>query len=98
MFIGFLLVSRVPVYSGKGAGVKVRRDLVMPFILVAVVYVSLLMSFTWETLTLTAIGYLVPCRSAPGHGRRNTGLSRFVRCGKTADGRGGMQSLAGGAG
>ncbi|EDQ32458.2 Phosphatidylserine synthase [Hoeflea phototrophica DFL-43] len=59
MFVGFLLVSRVPVYSGKGAGVKVRRDLVMPFILVAVVYVSLLMSFTWETLTLTAIGYLV---------------------------------------
>jgi CDP-diacylglycerol--serine O-phosphatidyltransferase len=59
MFIGFLLVSRVPVYSGKGAGVKVRRDLVMPFILVAVVYVSLLMSFTWETLTLTAIGYLI---------------------------------------
>jgi hypothetical protein len=33
----------------------VRRDLVMPFILIAVVYVSLLMSFTWETLTLTAL-------------------------------------------
>ena len=30
----------------------------MPFILIAVVYVSLLMSFTWETLTLTAIAYL----------------------------------------
>jgi len=59
MFIGFLLVSRVPVFSGKGAGGGVRRDLVMPFILAAVVYVSLLMSFTWETLTLTAIGYLV---------------------------------------
>ncbi|WP_422370750.1 CDP-diacylglycerol--serine O-phosphatidyltransferase [Hoeflea sp.] len=59
MFIGFLLVSRVPVYSGKGSGGGVRRDLVMPFILVAVVYVSLLMSFTWETLTLTAIGYLI---------------------------------------
>ncbi|MCY0095761.1 CDP-diacylglycerol--serine O-phosphatidyltransferase [Hoeflea ulvae] len=59
MFIGFLLVSRVPVFSGKGIGGGVRRDLVMPFILVAVVYVSLLMSFTWETLTLTAVGYLV---------------------------------------
>lgn len=59
MFIGFLLVSRVPVFSGKGAGGGVRRDLVMPFILAAVVYVSLLMSFTWETLTLTALGYLV---------------------------------------
>lgn len=58
MAIGFLLVSRLPVYSGKGIGVKVRRDLVMPVILIAVVYVSLLMSFTWETLTLTALGYL----------------------------------------
>lgn len=58
MFIGFLLVSRVPVWSGKGIGRGVRRDLVMPFILLAVVYVSLLMSFTWETLTLTAILYL----------------------------------------
>lgn len=58
MFIGFLLVSRVPVFSGKGISGGVRRDLVMPFILVAVVYVSLLMSFTWETLTLTALAYL----------------------------------------
>ena len=58
MFIGFLLVSRVPVYSGKGISGGVRRDLVMPFILVAVVYVSLLMSFTWETLTVTALAYL----------------------------------------
>ena len=58
VFIGFLLVSRVPVFSGKGISGGVRRDLVMPFILVAVVYVSLLMSFTWETLTLTAIAYL----------------------------------------
>lgn len=58
MFIGFLLISRVPVFSGKGLGGGVRRDLVMPFILIAVVYVSLLMSFTWETLTLTALAYL----------------------------------------
>ena len=45
IFIGFLLISRVPVYSGKGISGGVRRDLVLPFILVAVVYVSLLMSF-----------------------------------------------------
>jgi CDP-diacylglycerol---serine O-phosphatidyltransferase len=58
IFIGFLLISRVPVFSGKGVGGGVRRDLVLPFILVAVVYVSLLMSFTWETLTVTALAYL----------------------------------------
>lgn len=59
MFIGFLLISRLPVYSGKGFAGRVRRDLVMPIILIAVVYVSMLMSFTWETLTLTALAYLI---------------------------------------
>lgn len=58
MFIAFLLVSRMPVFSGKGLGAKVRRDLVMPLILAAVVYVSLLMSFTWETLTVSTLAYL----------------------------------------
>jgi CDP-diacylglycerol--serine O-phosphatidyltransferase len=58
MFIAFLLVSRVPVFSGKGLGAKVRRDLVMPLILAAVVYVSMLMSFTWETLTVSTLAYL----------------------------------------
>lgn len=59
VFVGFLLISRLPVYSGKGAGSRVRRDLAIPLILVAVLYVSLLMSYTWETLTLTAAAYLV---------------------------------------
>jgi CDP-diacylglycerol--serine O-phosphatidyltransferase len=59
IFVGFLLISRMPVFSGKGLGSRVRRDLVMPIILLAVVYVSLLMSFTWETLTISAVAYLV---------------------------------------
>lgn len=58
VFIGFLMISRLPVYSGKGAGSRVRRDLAIPLILVAVLYVSLLMSYTWETLTLTTFAYL----------------------------------------
>lgn len=58
IFIGFLLVSRLPVFSGKGVGAKVRRDYVMPLILLTVVYISLVMSFTWATLALTAIAYL----------------------------------------
>ncbi|WP_394688669.1 CDP-alcohol phosphatidyltransferase family protein [Hoeflea sp.] len=95
MFVGFLLVSRVPVYSGKGAGVKVRRDLVMPFILVAVVYVSLLMSFTWETLTLTAIGYLVSLPfGARAWSKKYGPLSRRSAAAKTA-GSGGDDNASG---
>jgi CDP-diacylglycerol--serine O-phosphatidyltransferase len=55
--IGYLLVSRIPVWSGKAQGV-IRRENALPFILIVVVYVALLMSFTWEVLALTSIFYL----------------------------------------
>ncbi len=57
--IAFLLVSRLPVWSGKSEGNRIRRDLVLPIILAVVLYVATLMSFTWETMALTAIVYLV---------------------------------------
>ena len=56
--IGFLLVSRLPVWSGKSEGSRIRRDLVLPVILFVVIYVATLMSFTWETMVVTVVGYL----------------------------------------
>lgn len=56
--IALLLVSRLPVYSGKGIGSAIRRDLVMPVFLGAVFYVLLLASFMWQTLTATALAFL----------------------------------------
>lgn len=73
VFIGFLLISRLPVFSGKGIGDRVRRDLVMPITLVVVVYVSLLMSFTWETLTATALGFLISLPFGSWHWSKNYG-------------------------
>ena len=58
VLIGFLMVSQVPVYSGK-TGLRVRRDLVMPMILGTVLYVALLASYTWHTMAVTAIAFLV---------------------------------------
>lgn len=58
VLVGFLMVSQVPVYSGK-SGVRVRRDLVMPMILGTVLYVALLASYTWHTMAATAIAFLV---------------------------------------
>jgi CDP-diacylglycerol--serine O-phosphatidyltransferase len=57
--IAFLLVSRIPVFSGKGIGSAIRRDLVVAVFLAAVLYVLLLASFPWQTLTLTALGFLL---------------------------------------
>ncbi|MGU3574827.1 CDP-diacylglycerol--serine O-phosphatidyltransferase [Brucellaceae bacterium C25G] len=58
VIVAFLLVSRLPIYNGKTAGSLVRRDLVAPLILGVVIYVGLLTSYTWYTLTVTAIVYL----------------------------------------
>jgi len=58
VLIAFLMVSQVPVYSGK-SGLRVRRDMVMPMMLGIVLYVALLASYTWHTMAATAIACLV---------------------------------------
>ena len=58
VLIGFLMVSQVPVYSGKN-GLRVRRDLVMPMILGIVLYVALLVSYTWYTLAASAVAFII---------------------------------------
>ncbi|ABR59580.1 CDP-diacylglycerol--serine O-phosphatidyltransferase [Sinorhizobium medicae] len=58
VLIAFLMVSRLPVWSGKSEN-RVRRDLVLPVILVVVLYVATLMTYTWETMAVTAVAYLV---------------------------------------
>lgn len=57
--IAYLLVSRLPVWSGKSQTSLIRRDLVLPAILAVVLYVALLMSFTWEVLSVTVLLYLL---------------------------------------
>lgn len=56
--IGLLLVSRLPVYSGKSGGKRIPRDQVLPLILGVVLYVLLLSTYTWQTLTASALLYL----------------------------------------
>ena len=59
LIIGFLMASRIPTWSGKTVGMHIRRDLVIPVILGLVLYVALLVSFLWETLTATTLAYFV---------------------------------------
>ena len=58
VLIAFLLISRLPVWSGKSES-RMRRDLVLPAMLGVVIYVALLMSFTWEVMVFTVCAYLV---------------------------------------
>ena len=56
--IALLLVSRHPVWSGKSSKRRIPRDLVLPLMLVVVLYVAMLMTYTWEVLVATVIAYL----------------------------------------
>jgi len=53
--IGFLMVSRVPTYSFKR--VKVRRDLVLPLLIVVALIAALFATNPWESLLVVAIAY-----------------------------------------
>jgi CDP-diacylglycerol--serine O-phosphatidyltransferase len=57
VLIAFLLVSRLPVYSGKS--VKVPGDKVLPVILGVVLYILLLLAYPWYALTASVAGYLL---------------------------------------
>ncbi len=57
VLVAFLLVSRIPLWSGKNMG-RIRSDLMLPLMLVIVLYVLLLFNYPWHTMTVTALGYL----------------------------------------
>jgi CDP-diacylglycerol--serine O-phosphatidyltransferase len=57
VLVAFLLVSRLPVYSGKS--LRIPGDRVLPIILGVVLYVLLLMTYPWYTLTASVAAYLV---------------------------------------
>jgi CDP-diacylglycerol---serine O-phosphatidyltransferase len=56
--IAFLMVSRLPVYSGKKIGTRVPPDMVLPVFVLVVLFFALLLSYPWEVLTLGTITYL----------------------------------------
>jgi CDP-diacylglycerol--serine O-phosphatidyltransferase len=56
--IGGLMVSRLPVLSGKKSGTRVRPDLVPPVILAVVLMIALLVSYPWQLLSVGTLVYL----------------------------------------
>ena len=56
--IALLMVSRLPVFSGKKVGVRVPREAVLPIFVVVVLFVALLVSYPWEVLSVSVALYL----------------------------------------
>lgn len=57
--IGFLMISRLPTYSGKTIGTRIRRDYVLPLFVVAVLAVALTVSYPFQVVALASALYLV---------------------------------------
>jgi CDP-diacylglycerol--serine O-phosphatidyltransferase len=56
--IASLMVSRLPVFSGKRVGTRVPPEIVGPAVVVAVLFVALLIAYPWIILTAGTLAYL----------------------------------------
>lgn len=56
--IALLMVSRLPVFSGKKAGRRVPPDYVLPLFVGAVLFFALLIAYPWHVLSIGTLCYL----------------------------------------
>jgi CDP-diacylglycerol--serine O-phosphatidyltransferase len=56
--IALLMVSRLPVFSGKRVGKRVPPEMVLPVFVLVVFFFALLISYPWQVLTIGSLTYL----------------------------------------
>ena len=56
--IAFLMVSRLPVFSGKRFGKRVPPEMVLPVFVMVVLFFAMLVSYPWQVLTVGTLAYL----------------------------------------
>src|SRR6185437_10054495 len=57
LLIALLMVSRLPVFSGKRVGKRVPPEMVLPVFVIVVLFFGLLISYPWEVLTAGTVAY-----------------------------------------
>ncbi len=57
--IAFLMISRLPVFSGKTIGRRVPPEMVLPAFVFVVLFIALLISYPWYVLTIGTVLYLI---------------------------------------
>ena len=57
--VAFLMVSRIPTFSGKRMGLRIRRDMVLPILLLIGFGAAVILSYPWWTFTTLAAVYLL---------------------------------------
>src|SRR5438128_2766002 len=63
LLIAFLMVSRLPVFSGKTVRMRVPPEMVLPVFVSVVFFVALLIGYPWHILSIGSVLYLLslPC-------------------------------------
>jgi CDP-diacylglycerol--serine O-phosphatidyltransferase len=56
--IAFLMVSQLPVFSGKRVGKRVPPEMVLPVFVLVVLFTALLIAYPWWVLTIGTVCYL----------------------------------------
>jgi CDP-diacylglycerol--serine O-phosphatidyltransferase len=56
--IAVLMVSRLPVFSGKRVGKRIAPEMVLPVFVMVVLFFALLISYPWVVLTIGTVCYL----------------------------------------
>jgi CDP-diacylglycerol--serine O-phosphatidyltransferase len=56
--VAFLLVSTLPVFSGKKLGTRVAPNMVLPVFLLVVLFAALLVSYPWHVLSIGSLLYV----------------------------------------
>src|SRR3569833_2275545 len=59
LLIAFLMVSRLPVFSGKTKRMRVPPELVLPAFVAVVVFIEILIAYPWHVLSIGAVLYLL---------------------------------------
>src|ERR1700761_9128325 len=59
LLIAFLMVSRLPVFSGKSVKMRVPPELVLPVFVCVIFFIALLIGYPWHILSVGSILYLL---------------------------------------
>src|SRR5215469_12243004 len=59
LLIAFLMVSRLPVFSGKSVRMRVPPELVLPVFVCVIFFIALLISYPWYILSVGSVIYLL---------------------------------------
>jgi CDP-diacylglycerol---serine O-phosphatidyltransferase len=87
--IAFLMVSRLPVLSGKRVGKRIAPELVLPVFVTVVLFFALLVSYPWAVLTIGTVIYIaclpLGWLSYREHKRKDAEAAKHADVAKPAD-------------